>query len=104
MTRAIEDTVRKHTDYLIYQGKAGRRTHCYRETPAKREARINEGCLVVEMEAAALFAVAKFRGMKLGQIVYGGDLVIPDGWEHRNWYKRKDIREKLFWLAVEACV
>lgn len=102
MTRAIEDTVRKNgLPYL--SGKSWTTDAFYRETPAKREARINEGCLVVEMEAAALFAVAQFRGIEIGQIVYGGDLVIPDGWDHRDWYKRKDIREQLFWLAVEAC-
>jgi uridine phosphorylase len=62
-----------------------------------------EGCLVVEMEAAALFAVAQFRKITLGQIVYGGDLVVPEGWDERAWFERKSDRELLFWLAVEAC-
>jgi uridine phosphorylase len=75
----------------------------FRETCARREERMREGCLVVEMEAAALFAVAKFRGVRLGQIVYGGDLVLPDGWDRRGWDLRVDDRERLFWLAVEAC-
>ena len=48
----------------------------YRETIEKRELRIAEGCDVVEMEAAALFAVAKFRNVIYGQILYAGDLVL----------------------------
>jgi uridine phosphorylase len=76
----------------------------YRETPLRRDKRLKEGCEVVEMEAAAFFAVAQFRGVTFGQIVYGGDLVIPEGWDHRGWDGRKDDRQALFWLAVEACL
>lgn len=75
----------------------------YRETVAKRAMRRAEGCLVVEMEAAAFFAAAQFRGVTLGQIVYGGDLVVPEGWDKRSWHNRTDDRARLFWLAVEAC-
>ena len=45
----------------------------YRETENKVELRKSEGCVTVEMEAAAFFAVARFRNVKLGQILYGGD-------------------------------
>ena len=75
----------------------------YRETAARRAARLAEGCSVVEMEAAAFFAVAQFRGVELGQMVYGGDLVVPEGWDGRDWVRRADIRRNLFDLAVEAC-
>jgi uridine phosphorylase len=74
----------------------------YRETPARRERRCAEGCSVVDMEAAAFFAVAQFRGVQFGQVVYGGDLVVPEGWDERGWTKRRAERELLFWLAVEA--
>jgi len=74
----------------------------YRETPRKRHARLAEGCDVVEMEAAAFFAVAQFREIKVGQIVYGGDLVHPDGWDLRSWHGRGDARRQLFDLAVKA--
>jgi uridine phosphorylase len=103
VTKALEDVVKSHQlPYII--GKSWTTDGIFRETIAKRETRVNEGCVVVEMEAAALFAVALFRGIHLGQIVYGGDMVIPDGWDQRDWHKRKDIREQLFWLAAEACV
>ncbi|MFN7035493.1 MAG: purine-nucleoside phosphorylase, partial [Bellilinea sp.] len=76
----------------------------YRETVARRAKRLAEGCQVVEMEAAAFFAVAQFRGVTFGQLVYGGDLVVPEGWDSRHWHKRADDRERIFWLAVQACL
>jgi len=74
----------------------------YRETEARRALRVAQGCLVVEMEAAAFFAAAQFRGVRFGQVVYGGDLVVPEGWEGRRWHSRAEIRQELFWLAVAA--
>jgi hypothetical protein len=57
------------------------------------------------MEAAAFFAVAKFRGVTLGQILYGGDDVSGTGkWDHRGWHKQYQVRERLFWLSAEACL
>ncbi len=83
-------------------GKAWTTDAPYRETPARRALRVAEGCSVVEMEAAAFFAVAQFRGAAFGQVVYGGDLVVPEGWDNRAWQERRSDRELLFWLAVEA--
>ncbi len=74
----------------------------YRETIQRRDLRLQQGCEVVEMEASAFFAVAQFRGVELGQILYGGDLVLPEGWEARGWNDRMQDRERLFWLSVEA--
>jgi hypothetical protein len=48
------------------------------------------------------FAVAKFRQANFGQLLYGGDAVIEEGWDVRDWHSRKDIRRNLFWLAAEA--
>lgn len=76
----------------------------YRETEARRNCRMQEGCSIVEMEAAALFAVAKFRSVELAQIVYAGDLVIPGAWDSRKWNMRTDDRSLLFDIAVEACL
>ncbi len=101
-TAALEETLQSHgLEYLV--GKSWTTDGIYRETAAKRRQRLKEGCLVVEMEAAAFFAVAQFRGVEFGQIVYGGDLVVPEGWDMRDWLDRKDSRQLLFWLAVEAC-
>jgi purine-nucleoside phosphorylase len=77
----------------------------YRETPAKVQRRRAEGCTVVEMEAAAFFAVAQFRDVTLGQILYGGDDVSGEAeWDQRDWHNQFEVRERLFWLAAEACL
>jgi uridine phosphorylase len=77
----------------------------YRETPEKVQLRRAEGCIAVEMEAAGFFAVAQFRGLEFGQILYGGDDVSGEGeWDQRDWHNQFDVREHLFWLAVEACL
>lgn len=83
-------------------GKAWTTDALYRETVARRALRQAEGCLVVEMEAAAFFAVAEFRQITFGQLVYGGDLVVPEGWDPRAWVDRGDDRTRLFWLAAAA--
>ena len=76
----------------------------YRETPEKIALRRSEACLTVEMEASALFAVAQFRGVVLAQMLYGGDDVSGSEWDSRRWGTRASVREKVFRLAVEACL
>ncbi len=99
---ALEATLQNHqVDYRL--GKSWTTDAIYRETKMRRSRRVDEGCLVVEMEAAAFFALAQFRGVTCGQVVYGGDLVTPEGWDFRGWISRGDVRTALFRLAVEAC-
>ena len=76
----------------------------YRETVNKIARRREEGCLVVEMESAALMAVAQFRGAIFGQALYGGDDLSGTEWDHRHWTSRKEIRESLFWVCADACL
>jgi uridine phosphorylase len=85
-------------------GKTWTTDGVYRETPSKIALRKAEGCLTVEMEAAALFAVAQFRQVALGQILYGGDDVSGLTWDRREAFDRTAVREKLLQLAAEACV
>ncbi|MHA1510490.1 MAG: nucleoside phosphorylase, partial [Promethearchaeota archaeon] len=65
-------------------------------------------CSTVEMEAAALFAVAKFRGVTIGQILYGSDDVSGEEWSNffqlEKKYSGLSLRERIFWLAVESCL
>jgi uridine phosphorylase len=68
---------------------------------AKRKA---DGCLTVEMESAALIAVAQFRGVIFGQVLYGGDDLSGSVWDNRAWQSRSEIRESLFWLSANACL
>jgi uridine phosphorylase len=85
-------------------GKTWTTDGIYRETPAKVRLRRAEGCLTVEMEAAAFFAVAAFRDVTIGQILYSGDDLSSEAWDSRRWQSRASVRERLFWLAAEACL
>lgn len=99
--RAIEATLRaRGVEYIV--AKTWTTDAVYRETRARMLARKREGCLTVEMEAAAFFAVAKFRRVMLGQILYGGD-DLGGKWNARAWM-RQTVRAQLFELAAEACL
>ena len=76
----------------------------YRETPNKIAKRREEGCLTVEMENAGLMAVAQFRDVVFGQVLYGGDDLSGAEWDNRSWQSRKEVRENLFWLCADACL
>ena len=99
----IESVVKgEGLDYLLT--KTWTTDAFYRETKARVARYKHAGCDGVEMEASALAAVAEFHGVEFGAVFYGGDLVQADGWDHRGWNNRTEIRENLFWLAVKACL
>ena len=60
--------------------------------------------MTVEMEAAALFAVAEFRRVQIAQLLYGDDDVSGIEWDPREFGRNISARETLFWLSVEACL
>jgi uridine phosphorylase len=103
IVQAIERVLTRH-DVPYVAGKTWTTDAFYRETPGKVARRREEGCLTVEMEAAAFFAVAQFRGVPFGQILYSGDDVSGEIWDMRSWNERTSVREKLFWLTVEAAL
>ncbi len=91
---------RRGVPYFV--GKTWTTDAPYRETPAKIATRKGEGCLVVETEAASLLAVAQFRDVVLGQVLYGGDDLSGSEWDNRGWQSHHEVRRNLFWLAAEA--
>ncbi|MFH1688730.1 MAG: hypothetical protein ABIE42_00655 [Candidatus Eisenbacteria bacterium] len=60
------------------------------------------GCITVEMEAAAFFAVAHFRGVTFAQMLYGGDDVSGEKWDRRDPHARGtwDGQESVRWRAT----
>jgi uridine phosphorylase len=74
----------------------------FRETPEKVARRREQGCISVEMEASAMFAVAMFRGAVYGQLLYAGDDVSAQTWDHRHWEKQSSVRERVLELALNA--
>lgn len=74
----------------------------FRETRGKVEARRTEGCLVVDMECAALAACARFRGTRYGQILFTADTLADEVHDVRDW-GRASHRSALQ-LALDAVV
>jgi uridine phosphorylase len=100
---AIETVLKQRkVDYLLT--KTWTTDGFFRETKGKMALRKAEGCLAVEMEAAAMFAIARFRNVEFGQILYSGDTIDGDEHDGRNWHKNRDVRELLVELAAAACV
>ena len=101
--QALVNTLGQHgIPHLV--GKTWTTDAPYRETSPKIARRKAEGCVAVEMESAGLLAVAQFRDVAFGQVLYGGDDLSGAEWDNRAWQSRADIRENLFWLAAEACL
>jgi uridine phosphorylase len=98
----LEDLLNQHKISYI-KGKTWTTDAFYRETPEKVALRVSEGCITVEMEASAFFAVSKFRNIHLAQLLYGGDDVSGIEWDSRNFTDATSIREKLFWFGLEVC-
>ena len=53
----------------------------FRETAQEVQTLAQAGILTVEMEAAALFSVARFRGVAIAAVFVVSDLVHREGWE-----------------------
>ncbi len=85
-------------DYV--KGKTWTTDAFYRETKDKILMRKQEGALLVEMEQSAMMAVSEFRGVEYGAIIYSGDDVSKETWDHRGWRQRYDVRLGLTELCV----
>lgn len=83
------------------EGKTWTTDAFYRETAEKIKRRVSEGCITVEMECAAFYAVAKFYNLPLVQILYAGDNLDCEKWDCRNWKRQYSIRENIVNLALE---
>jgi uridine phosphorylase len=99
----LEEVLKKH--HVSYQVGLDWTTDApYRETRQKIARRRAEGCLTVEMEFASMLAVARFRKVLFGQYLLAGDDVSGNKWDSRGCFKASPAHEKIFWLAVEACL
>lgn len=90
----LEDNCIPHTKGVVWTTDA-----FYRETKDRIALRRNEGARIVEMEQAACLAVAQFRGIDYGALIYGGDDVSGEVWDSREWRSRGSIRYSM----IEIC-
>jgi uridine phosphorylase len=99
--RAIE-TALAGRSIPFARGKTWTTDAPYRETRNKVGRRVAEGCLTVEMEAAALFAIARFRGVPLGMMFMTSDDLSGQEWDPSGFGAHLDVRETLLEVAAEA--
>lgn len=66
------------------EGKTWTTDGIYRETVNAIEERRQQGCLTVEMECAAIYAMAKFRRLPVLVFLYGADNLDSEQWEMRD--------------------
>lgn len=73
----------------------------FRETPSIIEKRKAQGCSAVDMECAALAAVAQSYGIRFCEILYSGDsLSDPANHNARDWIHDESSRTQAFKLAL----
>lgn len=97
------ETLLQRENIPYIKGKTWTTDAIFRETQDKIDLRVSEGCLTVEMECSALLAVAQFRNVELGQLIYGGDDLSDVMWDGRQCVDRMQIREELVNLSLRIC-
>jgi uridine phosphorylase len=75
----------------------------YRETFNKIATYRDLGVATVEMEAAALFAVSKYLGIRASALLSGGDSVAGGKWDSRRNGDDQQVLEKRQQLILAAC-
>lgn len=101
VVRTLVATVEEHgARYRV--GRTWTTDAVYRETGSRVARRVAEECVTVEMEAAGLLAVAAFRGVRLGYLLYAGDSLAGEHWDERAWDLQYELRDRLFRVAVAA--
>ncbi|QZP38639.1 nucleoside phosphorylase [Halobaculum magnesiiphilum] len=88
VTDALETECRA-ADRPVAVGPTWSTDAAFRETAFEARQLAERGYLTVEMEAAALFAVAEVRGIDAGAAFAISDYVTPEGWE-RLFHEARD--------------
>lgn len=81
--RILEQSLEK-CGFPYISGKTWTTDAIYRETRKVIADRKSAGCLCVEMECSAVFAVAQFRNVPVIQFLYGADNLDAEEWEQRD--------------------
>lgn len=74
----------KTCGFSYVTGKTWTTDAVYRETRSIIEERKRQGCLAVEMECSAAFAVTQFREIPFIQFLYGADNLDSEKWEQKT--------------------
>ncbi|MFQ3295492.1 MAG: uridine phosphorylase [Natrialbaceae archaeon] len=85
----------------VHRGPTWTTSAVYRETIPEIERYAEEGIVTVDMEAAALFAVAEYRDVEAGALFTVSDYLGPDEWDPR-FDATDEHLQQLFDVATAA--
>lgn len=96
------DVLKEH-NYSYTIGKTWTTDAPYRETRDKMNKRKQQGCVCVEMECSAIFALAKFRNKEAFQFFYAADNLDNVEWDIRSLDNsaKLDDKTKIGLLAID---
>lgn len=90
--------------YPYVKGKTWTTDAVYRETNALIRERKAAGCIAVEMECAAAFAVTQFRELPFAQFLFGADNLDTSQWEQRDLTEYGQSNAKKYLTLALECV
>ena len=93
--------VAKRMDLKYHTGTSWTTDAPYRETLAEVKYYRDEGVLTVEMEAAAIFAIAKYLNIKAGAILTISDYLTEESWK-LHFHLTEQHLHTLFMLAKKT--
>jgi uridine phosphorylase len=93
--------IAKKMDVNYHTGTSWTTDAPYRETLAELKHYRDEGVLTVEMEAAALFTIAKYLNIEAGAILTISDYLTEENWE-LHFHLTEEHLHTLFMLAKET--
>ena len=99
---ALLDAVLSEAGVAHRVGRVWTTDAIFRETRSRVARRAAEGCAMVDMESSAMIALARYRGVAFAQLLYAGDSLAGEVWDHRDWMRARDVRAALFARAAEA--
>jgi len=105
LLKFLRESLRKNKVNFI-EGTTWTTDAPYRETIRKAKIFSKMDAIVVEMEASALFAIARYRRKHIAGILMAGDSIAENRWDHRikteMLAKIKEERNKLLFYSLDA--
>ena len=105
LSQTIKEVLRER-ELRFVEGAVWTTDAPFRETAKKRRTFMNSGAICVDMEASALFSIARFHSKELAAVFYAGDCVGEEDWnlriEKNHEEKRRRITLKLLEVSLEA--
>jgi len=101
---SVAEEVLSEHQIPFFRGRSWTTDALFREARTRVNRRIDEGCSMVDMEASAFMAVARYRRLRFAQILYAGDSLAGNTWDSRHWDSATTIRRQLLSVAGDIAM